>query len=125
MAASPRMRNAMTLFSSTDCVLCHRVRLVLAHRARLRPLDVDRLIAREQVLVDQGHAKLGSFDRTGDALHGCHRAQPISGRDRRAATRRRGQTSLVTAITIEAIRQTTSTTIMYFQVGGIVGSRRG
>ena len=30
MAASPRMRNALTLFSSTDCVLCHRVRLVLA-----------------------------------------------------------------------------------------------
>ena len=30
MAASPRMRNALTLFSSTDDVLCHRVRLVLA-----------------------------------------------------------------------------------------------
>src|SRR5690606_36680811 len=30
MAASPRMRNALTLFSSNDCVLCHRVRLVLA-----------------------------------------------------------------------------------------------
>jgi len=30
MAASPRMRNAMTLFSSVDDVLCHRVRLVLA-----------------------------------------------------------------------------------------------
>ena len=30
MAASPRMRNTLTLFSSTDCVLCHRVRLVLA-----------------------------------------------------------------------------------------------
>ncbi|MBA2237184.1 MAG: glutathione S-transferase N-terminal domain-containing protein [Lysobacter sp.] len=30
MATSPRMRNALTLFSSTDCVLCHRVRLVLA-----------------------------------------------------------------------------------------------
>ena len=30
MAASPRMRNAITLFSSVDDVLCHRVRLVLA-----------------------------------------------------------------------------------------------
>src|SRR5690606_25893518 len=30
MAASPRMRNALTLFSSEDDVLCHRVRLVLA-----------------------------------------------------------------------------------------------
>ncbi len=30
MAASQRLRNALTLFSSTDCVLCHRVRLVLA-----------------------------------------------------------------------------------------------
>ncbi|MGY0559126.1 MULTISPECIES: glutathione S-transferase N-terminal domain-containing protein [unclassified Luteimonas] len=29
-AASPRMRNALTLFSSDDDVLCHRVRLVLA-----------------------------------------------------------------------------------------------
>jgi RNA polymerase-associated protein len=30
MAASPRIRNALTLFSSRDCVVCHRVRLVLA-----------------------------------------------------------------------------------------------
>ncbi len=30
MAASPRMRNALTLFSSVDDVLCHRARLVLA-----------------------------------------------------------------------------------------------
>jgi len=30
MATSPRMRNALTLFSSVDDVLCHRVRLVLA-----------------------------------------------------------------------------------------------
>ena len=30
MAASPRMRNTLTLFSSVDDVLCHRVRLVLA-----------------------------------------------------------------------------------------------
>ena len=30
MAVSPRMRNTLTLFSSTDDVLCHRVRLVLA-----------------------------------------------------------------------------------------------
>ena len=30
MVASPRMRNALTLFSSVDDVLCHRARLVLA-----------------------------------------------------------------------------------------------
>ena len=30
MSVSPRMRNALTLFSSVDDVLCHRVRLVLA-----------------------------------------------------------------------------------------------
>ncbi|MCD9030706.1 glutathione S-transferase N-terminal domain-containing protein [Luteimonas sp. Y-2-2-4F] len=30
MASSPRMRNALTLFSAVDDVLCHRVRLVLA-----------------------------------------------------------------------------------------------
>ncbi|MCD9086497.1 glutathione S-transferase N-terminal domain-containing protein [Stenotrophomonas sp. SY1] len=30
MAASVRMRNTLTLFSATDDVLCHRVRLVLA-----------------------------------------------------------------------------------------------
>jgi RNA polymerase-associated protein len=30
MAASPRVRNALTLFSARDCVVCHRVRLVLA-----------------------------------------------------------------------------------------------
>jgi len=30
MAASVRMRNTLTLFSSVDDVLCHRVRLVLA-----------------------------------------------------------------------------------------------
>src|SRR3546814_14153367 len=30
MASSPRLRNALTLFSSIDDVLCHRVRLVLA-----------------------------------------------------------------------------------------------
>jgi stringent starvation protein A len=30
MAASPRMRNTLTLFSARDCVVCHRVRLVLA-----------------------------------------------------------------------------------------------
>ncbi len=30
MAASPRMRNTLTLFSSIDDVLCHRVRLVLS-----------------------------------------------------------------------------------------------
>lgn len=30
VVASPRLRNALTLFSSRDCVVCHRVRLVLA-----------------------------------------------------------------------------------------------
>ncbi|HET6602721.1 MAG TPA: glutathione S-transferase N-terminal domain-containing protein [Xanthomonadaceae bacterium] len=30
MATNPRMRNALTLFSAIDCVVCHRVRLVLA-----------------------------------------------------------------------------------------------
>ena len=30
MAVSPRLRNALTLFSARDCVVCHRVRLVLA-----------------------------------------------------------------------------------------------
>ena len=30
MAVSPRLRNALTLFSAHDCVVCHRVRLVLA-----------------------------------------------------------------------------------------------
>lgn len=30
MVASPRLRNALTLFSSRDSVICHRVRLVLA-----------------------------------------------------------------------------------------------
>lgn len=29
-ATSPRLRNALTLFSSRDCVVCHRVRLVFA-----------------------------------------------------------------------------------------------
>ena len=28
--ASPRLRNSLTLYSARDCVLCHRVRLVLA-----------------------------------------------------------------------------------------------
>jgi len=30
MASSARLRNTLTLFSSRDCVVCHRVRLVLA-----------------------------------------------------------------------------------------------
>ncbi len=30
MVASIRMRNSLTLFSAKDCVLCHRVRLVMA-----------------------------------------------------------------------------------------------
>lgn len=42
MAASPRIRNALTLFSSRDCVVCHRVRLVLAAKGvsyELVPVD--------------------------------------------------------------------------------------
>lgn len=38
MAASPRMRNALTLFSSDDDVLCHRVRLVLAAKGVIHDL---------------------------------------------------------------------------------------
>jgi stringent starvation protein A len=30
MGTTPRLRNALTLFSARDCVVCHRVRLVLA-----------------------------------------------------------------------------------------------
>ena len=42
MAASPRIRNALTLFSARDCVVCHRVRLVLAAKGvtyELVPVD--------------------------------------------------------------------------------------
>lgn len=42
MAASPRMRNSLTLFSAPDCVVCHRVRLVLAAKGvsyELVPVD--------------------------------------------------------------------------------------
>src|SRR3546814_11308529 len=45
MAASPRMRNALTLFSSIDDVLCHRVRLVLAAKGvtyDLIPADLQK-----------------------------------------------------------------------------------
>lgn len=42
MAASPRLRNALTLFSARDCVVSHRVRLVLAAKGvsyELIPVD--------------------------------------------------------------------------------------
>jgi RNA polymerase-associated protein len=42
VVASPRVRNALTLFSSRDCVVCHRVRLVLAAKGvsyELAPVD--------------------------------------------------------------------------------------
>ncbi|MGY6519814.1 MAG: glutathione S-transferase N-terminal domain-containing protein [Lysobacteraceae bacterium] len=42
MAASPRVRNALTLFSARDCVVCHRIRLVLAAKGvsyELVPVD--------------------------------------------------------------------------------------
>lgn len=42
MATSPRLRNALTLFSGRDDVLCHRVRLVLAAKG----------VQYETVLVD-------------------------------------------------------------------------
>lgn len=45
MAASPRMRNALTLFSAPDCVVCHRVRLVLAAKGvsyELVPVDPNK-----------------------------------------------------------------------------------
>lgn len=45
MAASPRLRNALTLFSSRDCVVCHRVRLVLAAKG----------VTYELVVVDPTH----------------------------------------------------------------------
>ncbi len=45
MAASPRMRNALTLFSTRDCVVCHRVRLVLAAKG----------VTYELVIVDPAH----------------------------------------------------------------------
>lgn len=42
VAANPRLRNALTLFSARDCVVCHRVRLVLAAKGvsyELVPVD--------------------------------------------------------------------------------------
>ncbi len=42
VAANPRLRNALTLFSARDCVVCHRVRLVLAAKGvsyELAPVD--------------------------------------------------------------------------------------
>ncbi len=45
MAANPRLRNVLTLFSSRDCVVCHRVRLVLAAKG----------VTYELVIVDPAH----------------------------------------------------------------------
>ena len=45
MSASVRMRNTLTLFSSPDCVVCHRVRLVLAAKGvvyDLVPVDTSK-----------------------------------------------------------------------------------
>ena len=47
MAASVRMRNTLTLFSSNDDVLCHRVRLVLA--AKGSPSTLSRSIRRTRL----------------------------------------------------------------------------
>ena len=55
MAASLRMRNALTLFSSNDCVLCHRVRLVLAAKGvsyDLAPVDPQVRSLRGETGVD-------------------------------------------------------------------------
>lgn len=45
MATSLRIRNALTLFSAPDCVVCHRVRLVLAAKG----------VSYELVPVDSAH----------------------------------------------------------------------
>ncbi|MFA5685451.1 MAG: glutathione S-transferase N-terminal domain-containing protein [Lysobacteraceae bacterium] len=45
MAASPRMRNTLTLFTARDCVICHRVRLVLAAKG----------VSYDSVFVDPGN----------------------------------------------------------------------
>ncbi len=42
MAASLRLRNALTLFSAKDCAVCHRVRLVLAAKG----------VSYEMIIVD-------------------------------------------------------------------------
>src|SRR6478752_2187804 len=52
MAASPRIRNALTLFSSPDCVVCHRVRLVLAAKG----------VSYELVSVDPNNPPEGLLD---------------------------------------------------------------
>ena len=44
MATSLRMRNALTLFSSVDDVLCHRVRLVLAQPGSQTPEQFDQTV---------------------------------------------------------------------------------
>ena len=44
MTASPRTRNTLTLFSARDCVVCHRVRLVLSAKGvtyELVPVDTN------------------------------------------------------------------------------------
>ena len=70
-----------------------------ARGLRLRPLLVDGLVAGPQVLVDQRRPELARVDRPGDGLDRRHRGQSMS------------RLSLTTAITIEAIRQATSTII--------------
>ena len=53
----------------------HRVRRFLLDGACVRPLGEDRLVADQQVLVDQRAAELGGVDRAGDGLdHGHGRA---------------------------------------------------
>ncbi len=74
MATSPRIRNALTLFSAPDCVVCHRVRLVLAAKG----------VSYELVPVDSAHPPEDLLD-----LNPYH-SVPDPGRSRPGAVRRIG-----------------------------------
>ena len=57
-------------------VLAARPELALGDASeggRLRPLQVDRLVARDEVLVDQRRPELARVDRARDGLDRCHR----------------------------------------------------
>ena len=80
MAASPRIRNALTLFSSPDCVVCHRVRLVLAAKgASYELVPVDTANPPEDLLdlnpyhsvptLDQTIAKIGADESRAPCHH--------------------------------------------------------
>ena len=65
MAVSPRMRNALTLFSAVDDVVCHRVRLVLAAKGvtydfiPVDPQEVKRLF--QWGLIGKNSVQYGKF----------------------------------------------------------------